>query len=299
MFALVAGAVLSAKCSTYCQSSCCSFSQPEMECGGCDSSYICSPGARCYAAEDRPPASPPYSTPLGMCESICEKASCCGFSEPRKSCSGCEDPYTCRPATECYEGGSAAASRHQHTPGGAAEAVEAAPKKRHEHAPQPKKKRHEHVPPAPAAASEAPQQRRKKRHEHTPPAAKAAAKETAKEEAVAEAAAEAPAEDKMLGSAATSKAEASADGSVASKETGEEDARADGCAACEASLASARATIHSLEQSLQRAETFAESAVRACDGARVAADADSAIADPPSDAGSKASGAAAGGHDEL
>ena len=166
-----------ARCSSYCTSSCCSFSQPETECGDCDDTYQCHPGATCYDPADRPPAPPTYRTANGICEFICEKASCCGFSEPAKSCAGCEDPYICRPGAQCYDGTPAAsgkhAARHQHSPKQAG----AAATRKHAHSPETAKTRHEHTP---AKVAE-----KKKKHAHTPKPAAAAATAVADEKAPA------------------------------------------------------------------------------------------------------------------
>ena len=106
-------------------------------------------------------------TPSGTCESICENASCCGFSQPWSSCAGCEAPYLCRPSAECYELGSAttaATARHEHTP----------KTRKHEHAPR---KKHEHTPKEVKKHSHAPEPR--KQHSHTPEEAPALASDTA------------------------------------------------------------------------------------------------------------------------
>ena len=99
-------------CRSYCSSSCCSFSEPAAECAGCDSTKACNPVAKCYQASTRPPPPPPLRTTAGVCEFVCEKASCCGFSQPATSCAGCFEPYACRPGTDCYELGSAT-PKHQ------------------------------------------------------------------------------------------------------------------------------------------------------------------------------------------
>ena len=159
-------------CSDYCRSSCCGFTMPENECGGCDDSYSCSPGKMCYSADDRPPPPPPTMTPDGVCESFCHGASCCYFSQPQNSCAGCPETAGCHPGAVCYNG----QARHEHTPEGgraklgtptfAGDPSQATPP------PAARKTRHEHTPPstppASASAADAPAQPRKKRHEHTP-----------------------------------------------------------------------------------------------------------------------------------
>lgn len=146
-------------CRSYCSSSCCSFSEPAAECAGCDSTKACNPVAKCYQASTRPPPPPPLRTTAGVCEFVCEKASCCGFSQPATSCAGCFEPYACRPGTDCYELGSAT-PKHQHTPSGATGGAGAAAG-RHAHTPRGRQlKKHEHSP--------AEEQWRKQRHTHSP-----------------------------------------------------------------------------------------------------------------------------------
>eukprot|EP00966_Prymnesium_polylepis_P133322 3081281-Prymnesium_polylepis.1 len=55
------GPVYHASCATWCSASCCGFSHPALECGGCDSRVQCHPGAECYREEPPPP--PPPSSP--------------------------------------------------------------------------------------------------------------------------------------------------------------------------------------------------------------------------------------------
>ena len=49
--AVVAHAAHVGTCATYCTSSCCSFSNPEAECAGCDAAYVCNPTAACYSGK--------------------------------------------------------------------------------------------------------------------------------------------------------------------------------------------------------------------------------------------------------
>ena len=254
---------LAAPCATYCHSTCCSFSQPETECSGCDESYTCHPGAKCYDAADRPPAPPPFRNANGVCESICEKASCCGFSEPSKSCSGCEDPYVCRPGTECYEGGSAmtaAAARHSHSPDTPTVAAVAAVK-RHAHSPETKKhdhapkKRHEHAP--------------KRKHAHEPKKSTVPGTTEVPTAAAGVAAAEAPTADSATPPLPPSVAQLAPDAAVGVEPN---DEAGGSCTACEAKLAAAMGRIDTLQAAVQRAEQFADSAMRACDEARAGKD---------------------------
>ena len=175
--ATLIAAAMSAPCSKYCTSSCCGFSEPAKECGGCDSTVACHPGAKCYDGVDRPPSPPSFTGPNGLpCEAICHKASCCGFSTPEKSCGGCDESYICNPSATCYDGkgsggvaepAAAGPKRHEHAPEGKRKKHEHTPekKKKHEHTPE-KRKKHEHAPETRKKHEHAPE--KKKKHEHAP-----------------------------------------------------------------------------------------------------------------------------------
>ena len=172
-------AVAGGACSKLCESSCCSFTEPANECSGCDESWTCAPGKNCYDVSSRPPLPPPIMTEHGVCESFCKSASCCGFSEPAKSCGGCSSDYNCRPGSECYAGtrtqkhvhspeSQKTPKRHAHTPNPAAAAASSSTPKKHSHVPGGARasvtpstpKKHSHVPGGAPTA--------KRRHAHTP-----------------------------------------------------------------------------------------------------------------------------------
>lgn len=51
-------------CKSYCSGSCCGFSTPALECGGCNTTVTCNPSAACYIALPSPvPPVPPMPSP--------------------------------------------------------------------------------------------------------------------------------------------------------------------------------------------------------------------------------------------
>ncbi|KAL1528732.1 hypothetical protein AB1Y20_010065 [Prymnesium parvum] len=128
-------------CKPWCKDSCCGFSLPAQECGGCDARVACHPGALCYnstpplqpaapwepprppaaspsppplaPAPRNPPPSPPQAPPLSPlppqsplyhegCDKFCA-GSCCGFTNPWQECGGCDSRAGCYPGAECWK----------------------------------------------------------------------------------------------------------------------------------------------------------------------------------------------------
>jgi hypothetical protein len=157
-------AAIELPCTAHCaKSTCCSFSDPAKECAGCGSDAACNPNTKCYRLEDRPPSTPPFNSPTGTCEWFCEKASCCGFSDPVRSCAGCGSEYLCHPGAECY------VLAHQHTPKQSEKL-----NRKHEHVPRdearPPARVHDHAPAGSQGRKGAAPAR--KLHQHSPDSSK-------------------------------------------------------------------------------------------------------------------------------
>ena len=110
------GVAATAACSDACKGSCCYFSEPDVECSGCDESFAGRPGAECYDVDDPTreeklkEAEEKTTQDLNgnLCKSYCngaESDGCCFFSQPQHDCSGCSDEKGCNPKAKCYDTG--------------------------------------------------------------------------------------------------------------------------------------------------------------------------------------------------
>lgn len=102
-------ALESDKCEPHCDASCCYFSRPMQECGGCGEDIMCHPGAECYETGNKGQAKTAKTENEAgeVCQGWClETSDCCDFSHPKGDCAGCDPAtYGCAPGLECYETG--------------------------------------------------------------------------------------------------------------------------------------------------------------------------------------------------
>lgn len=97
------------KCMPFCNASCCYFSNPAKECGGCDpqSSIMCAPGAECFEQGSATKTiGQPVVTEKGTCSPWClDTPHCCWFSKPKEDCGGCGKDHGCHSEAPCFKTG--------------------------------------------------------------------------------------------------------------------------------------------------------------------------------------------------
>ena len=91
-----------------CVASCCHFSEPKRECGGCDpedTTMECRPHALCFETGSAGAPSAPETMPKlpeGCSDWCWDTPGCCGFADPKADCSGCTKEFGCNPEDACY-----------------------------------------------------------------------------------------------------------------------------------------------------------------------------------------------------